>query len=110
MLTNEDIEKLKSVFATKDDLNRFATKDDLNFVVKDLVQFIGEVHDKLNNKIDKLDKKIDKIDGKFTKQLNGIERNIHVLNKEVQVLTAYKIMTDGHEARLRAIETDLGII
>ena len=29
MLTNGDITKLKTIFATKDDLKRFATKDDL---------------------------------------------------------------------------------
>lgn len=29
-ITNKDVEKLKEVFATKDDLNRFATKGDLN--------------------------------------------------------------------------------
>ena len=29
MITDADIEKLKKVFATKDDLNSFATKDDL---------------------------------------------------------------------------------
>jgi len=36
MITDDDIKKLKGVFATKDDLNRFATKDDLNrFATKD---------------------------------------------------------------------------
>ncbi|MEK7141560.1 MAG: hypothetical protein AAB800_03390 [Patescibacteria group bacterium] len=29
MITDADVEKLKKVFATKDDLKRFATKDDL---------------------------------------------------------------------------------
>jgi len=28
-ITNKDVEKLKEVFATKEDLNRFATKEDL---------------------------------------------------------------------------------
>lgn len=36
MITDQDIEKLKQVFATKDDLNRFATKADFDrFVTKD---------------------------------------------------------------------------
>lgn len=30
MITDADIEKLKQVFATKEDLDRFATKDDLH--------------------------------------------------------------------------------
>lgn len=29
-ITNKDVDKLKEVFATKEDLNRFATKEDLD--------------------------------------------------------------------------------
>ena len=29
MITNDDVKKLKTVFATKDDLKKFATNDDL---------------------------------------------------------------------------------
>lgn len=29
-ITDKDVEKLKGVFATKEDLNRFATKDEMN--------------------------------------------------------------------------------
>ena len=36
MITDADIDKLKAVFATKDDLNRFATKDDFNDIREDL--------------------------------------------------------------------------
>lgn len=32
MLTNQDIEKLKSVFATKEDFGIFATKDDFKYL------------------------------------------------------------------------------
>lgn len=42
-LTKKDIEKLKDVFATKDDLKGFATKDDLkNFATKDDLSRINE--------------------------------------------------------------------
>ena len=35
-ITNKDVEKLKEVFAAKEDLRRFATKDDLDkFATKD---------------------------------------------------------------------------
>ncbi len=35
-ITNKDVDKLKEVFETKEDLKRFATKDDLNkFATKD---------------------------------------------------------------------------
>lgn len=36
MITDTDVKKLKQVFATKKDLDRFATKDDLNEVKKDV--------------------------------------------------------------------------
>lgn len=34
MITDADIQKMKKVFATKDDLKNFATKDDLNGLAK----------------------------------------------------------------------------
>ena len=39
-ITDTDIKKLKTIFATKDDLKRFATKDDLkNYPTKDDLRF-----------------------------------------------------------------------
>lgn len=57
MITDRDIEKLKAVFATKDDLNRFATKDDLkNFATKDdLTDLVSHkyFHTELNAQLNK---------------------------------------------------------
>lgn len=55
MITDADIKKMKKVFATKDDLNRFATKDDL----KDLRHQIN-----------------DDIQGKLTKQKDEIVKDV----------------------------------
>ena len=50
MITNADINKMKAIFATKDDLKSFATKDQLsslnekmNACFIEIIEFIGEV-------------------------------------------------------------------
>lgn len=58
MITDQDILKLKKVFATKDDLNKFATKEAL----ADLRIEVGEVHDKLDLMHDKIDRFLGVVD------------------------------------------------
>lgn len=59
-ITNKDVDKLKEVFATKEDLNRFATKDDLEklkevFATKeDFKQYKTEVMNGLDKVMDEL--------------------------------------------------------
>lgn len=59
MISDQDIEKLKGVFATKDDLKGFATKEDL----ADLKLEVGELHDQVSGIEEKLDSVESKIDG-----------------------------------------------
>jgi hypothetical protein len=64
MITDRDIKKMKTVFATKDDLKRFATKDDFNqFVTKkdlrsDLMRMENRIINKFNEVVDYFDDKI----------------------------------------------------
>lgn len=46
-ITNKDVDKLKEVFATKDDLRRFATKDDLGELKRDVLGGLDKVMDEL---------------------------------------------------------------
>ncbi|MES2225948.1 MAG: hypothetical protein V4480_04055 [Patescibacteria group bacterium] len=77
MISDQDITKLKIVFATKDDLKKFATKDDLKrFTTKDEFQGlkeefadlrveVGELKDSLEEKFTILDTKLDRFLGKL---------------------------------------------
>ncbi|MDO8715892.1 MAG: hypothetical protein Q7J73_03670 [Dehalococcoidales bacterium] len=61
MITNDDIKKLKGVFATKQDLKRFATKDDLSKVKVALVVTQHELNGKIGALGQKFDDKFDQV-------------------------------------------------
>lgn len=125
MITDKDIQKLKSVFATKDDLGKFATKDDLKkfatkddlkkFATKDdLVAFEGRIDKKFATK-DDLKKAVKPLVTKkdlssFSDQIiefitlsdkaNGDEMREHVnsLAKEISSIVT------NHEGRIKDLE------
>ena len=102
MITDTDIQKLKQVFvtkedlkhfATKKDLERFATKDDITDIKKELSNYatkddlkettsilvhqmtmVIEVVGKLSDKIDDISIKLDKTDAKAEQALKSIYR------------------------------------
>ncbi len=59
MLNDQDINKLKSVFATKDDFNNLATKKDLEKTTNDLKSEISEVRSEMDRGFDLMAKKSD---------------------------------------------------
>lgn len=85
MLTDHDIEKLKAVFATKDDLKQFATKDDFT---------------RLTTRIDGLDNKLD----------HSVDSLIEYINTQTEILRAEIRGLDGtprldnHEERIIRLE------
>ena len=80
MITNQDVKKLKSVFATKDDLKsmedrqnkRFATKDDLKRQLKPIKKSI----DKLTKSINLSIKFTNEETTKIKKRVNRIEDHL----------------------------------
>jgi len=82
MITDADIKKLKTVFATKDDLKAFATKDDLKaYATKnDLIDFKDAILHEIQN-----------------------------LRDDITVTTGYRDTIEDHEDRLEVIETKLDI-
>lgn len=46
-ITNKDIEKMKEVFATKEDLEKFATKEELSKFKDEVVDGLDKVMDEL---------------------------------------------------------------
>jgi len=81
VLVKKDIQLLKGIFATKDDLKRFATKDDLKrFATKDDLK---ELKNDLFNKLDS-----------FLKEI--------IASRDEQTVIAHQI--SGHEDRLEKLE------
>lgn len=77
MITDHDIEKLKKVFATKEDLKEFVTKGDLKqFVTKnDIISFKDQI-------------------------LHEIQK----LRDDVAIVVGYRDMIEDHEIRIGTLE------
>ena len=98
-LTLDDIEKLKKVFATKDDLKIFATKDDLKrFATKDdLIRFATkEDLEDLASKQDLIEFKSDIFD-----KIDSVLKELVTMREELTVVTH---RVSNHEDRLESLE------
>lgn len=96
-LNSADIEMLKGIFATKDDLKRFATKDDLKrFATKD---------DLLDMR-DELTSTITQFKSDFFEMIDPILKEI-VANRDERTIMAHNI-TELRE-RVEKIEKQLGM-
>jgi hypothetical protein len=74
-LNQNDVELLKSIFATKEDLSKFATKEDLtNFSTKDDLKPFA-TKDDLNQLEKRQNFKFDQLEGIVSKSFEEIETN-----------------------------------
>jgi len=62
MITDSDVKKLRTVFATKEDLKRFATKEDLQESTNQLVELITAGFDRTDKAIERLNQHDEIID------------------------------------------------
>ncbi len=85
MITDDDVKKLKQIFATKDDLKRFATKKDLKRFATKIDLEDGMRH--LENKIEKSN---EKWHSRIFDLVDGLAKGV-VTNREFRALTTYKI-------------------
>lgn len=120
MITDQDIEKLKQVFATKKDLEQFATKEDLNrfatkedlkrFATKeDLERFVTKedfdtrldtMSKEIVNLFNSTNQRIDRIDEK-------IDRNNEIILEILQEIRTHRIVLGDHEKRFQKVEAKL---
>jgi len=114
MISDNDIKKLKSVFATKNDLKNFATKDDLkNFATKDDLKNFATKDDlknfatksELNDGLRKLENKIElsneKWHSKIFNLVDGLAKEIHD-SRESRVIFSYRI--EDLDKRVKVLE------
>ena len=108
MLTDGDIQKLKGVFATKDDLKRFATKDDLENVKDDLKKLTGTVTDvvkevvSLRHDVNEIKETMVTKDD-FREVMTGIDKVYGELIKNRQEQAVHAQRHDDIEEQLRAL-------
>ena len=118
MITDKDIEKLKAefktVFATKEDLNRFATKDDLKrFATKeDLKQFATkkDLDDRLKNHPTRTEMQqmgvdiISTMEKIFNDLSEKMEKRFDDIDKKLVEITTWKPIILNHEERIQIVE------
>ncbi len=87
MIDNNDIKKLKTIFATKKDLKNFATKSELMSGLRNLENKIELSNEKFHSKIFNL--------------VDGLAKEIHD-GRESRAIFSYRI--EDHEKRIKTLE------
>lgn len=102
MLDNKDIQKLKEVFATKEDLERFATKEELNANTTKLLQEIFATKEDL----EAFREEVRKSFSNLHTAIDGYAKKVDTYAQEM-IMLAHKV--DRHEKWLHQIADKLGI-
>ena len=81
MITDKDIEKLKNIFTTKQDLKlleeKFVTKNEFNISIKELVILITGGFNRMDRAIDKIEE-LQKVQSNHGRRLDIIEDKVFV--------------------------------
>ncbi len=121
MITDNDIKKLKTIFATKDDLKaldhkldtKFATKDDLKaFATKDDLDLkvVGLVHSvELDQKLEAMESRLDKKYNKVMNVMDKVVGELQNIRDNMTMMQGHKDQLEDHEDRITALETHLHI-
>lgn len=117
MITDKDIQKLKTVFATKDDLKNFATKDDLEkldirtgegFVaVKNQFDNLEHRFDNLENRFDNLENQFKELKNEVISMEDHIIKELKSMQLDQKVSLSHKREISDHETRITKIEHKL---
>ena len=121
MITDKDIQKLKTVFATKEDLNSFSTKDDLknfatkddlkNFATKDDLEKLeirtGESFIDVKDKIDNLENQFKDLKNEVISMEDHIIKEIQSMKLDQQASLSHRREIADHETRITKIEQKL---
>ena len=102
MITDDDVKKLKKVFATKKDLDKFATKDDLKKTTTELQVEIFKTREELKSEINLLEERFDK---KFDRVMNGVDKVVVELQAMRQEQSIHRLEHDDIEKKFKAIES-----
>ena len=124
MITDKDIEKLKSVFATKDDLEKHEIRTGESFIeVTNKIDNLENRFDGLENRFDSLENRFDGLENRFDNlenQFKDLKNEVlnmedHIIQElksmqlEQQVSLSHKRELANHEKRIIKIENRLAI-
>ena len=102
MLEDKDIQKLKKVFATKEDLEKFVTKGDLDKVSNELLKEIFATKEDLETFREEVRKSFSDLHT----AIDGYAKKVDTYAQEM-IMLAHKV--DRHEKWLHQIAEKLGI-
>ena len=94
MITDKDIIKLKSVFATKEDLERLEIRTGESFI-------------EVNNKIDNLENQFKDLKNEVLNMEDHIIRELKSMQLDQQVSLSHRREIADHETRITNIESKL---
>ncbi len=103
MLEESDIKKLSSVFATKEDLERFATKSEYN-ELKEVTIRISEMVSKHDTQLDRLEENVENISKTVNEIATGVDKIMGAVTTLTDEYTAIKTIQNRHEERLVCLE------
>lgn len=86
MISDDDVKKLKTIFATKDELMKFATKDDLRKSKQELLDKIDEKYFKIFDLVDGLAGEIRDSRGSrtiFSYRIEELEKRMEMVEKKL---------------------------
>lgn len=119
-LNQADIELLKGIFATKDDvativeekIRGFATKEDVAAIVEEKIQFFPtkfEMDRTIDSAIQASEKRLEKKYDHVITLLDGISGNIKSMQEELTMVQGHKDQLENHESRLQVVEAKLAL-
>jgi len=119
MITDRDIEKLKAVFATKEDLKNFATKEDLKqFATKEDLHLMEVRMDKkyatkeeINAQFAAFRLEFAKFSTKMSNNFYNFEVKMRLelqnLREDKEITAEYKDHIEDHEKRITTLEHEV---
>jgi len=85
MITDSDIRKLKTIFATKNELKKLDTKMENGF--HELTKYIGDVYDKLTSQLNE-----------FKKEMNEFRQDMR------DIVIRHQTTLENHDTRIARLE------
>lgn len=108
MITDQDIKKLKTVFATKKDLERFASKEDLEKHEIRTGECFAENEVRFNrieNKLDNLEEQFQDLKNQVLTAEDHIVGELKSMRTELLIATSHRHELNDHEQRIVQVES-----
>jgi hypothetical protein len=104
MIDDKDIKKLKEVFVTKEDLDKFATKKDIIEQREEFERYLGGAVEDFKSQIHAIGERVDGMDQKLDKLFVTVG-DLSVTTKHLEDISAsLTTIIKDHEERIEVVE------